>query len=402
MPVVRELINLFSFKEDKSSRDNAEKSFQKLAKTSAKIGLGMAAAFTGATAKIIPGIEKAQAEMNFFGVTTEKVEDQLSKRKPGSLFSIDELNQVSASLASLSVRSDQIKDSLSILKDITIARGFKLDLAEVSSLLQDVVKSGDISSLRDLGGISKAIAEQLKRTSFSEAFLKGTEEVRLDLVLDVLSGNRERIKKLAKEQSDTLTTQFERFKANFSDLVLSGAIEFQDTLKTSFEFTNDIMENLIKSGSLWSTLRNIFKEIKSLIEGVEDSWWGILLRGGSGEESFNSFLKNIGLAGLKEQKTFFSDLISDFGFGNNDAVRKEDTVKNLKTVQNNNDLQQVKINKIDPINVNVSGDINIRSNGANNRLDDKDSMDQIKKLIKNAFITSLQENGGTPSILPSQ
>lgn len=398
MPVVRELVNVFSFKQDKKSRDDAEKSFRNLAKTAGKVGLGLVAGITAATLKIVPSLEKARAEMFFFGRDVESVDDKLAKRKPGSLFSVDELTSVEASMASLSTRGDQLKKSMEFLQKITVARGFNKTLSENAELLTNIVKNFDVESVRELGGLSKELAEQLKKAVFSEAFQGATEEQRLEFLLGLLEGERDRLDRLGKMQLGNLTTEWEGLKAATSDLVLKNVESFGGLLAKSAKFSREIAENMLKSNIIFETFDKTIESIANQIVAMQNSWWGEWLRGGSSEEIINSFLNNVGLAGIEEQKKFFKDLFSS---DEKEKIIKQENIKSI-SAPTASDTPQIRINKIEPIEVNVSGDIRVTGDVKETTFNATEYNDKLGNMIKNALISNIQDKGGNPVILQGQ
>jgi len=376
--IIRELVNLISFKTDKQSVTKMNASFADVAKSAAKITAGFVTGMSAIGQKFYIDMESSISRAKFFGTQIDSIKKQLAEKKTGAIFSLKEMTQVKAGLSELAVSAEQLDEAMSFLKNITIAKGSKTSLKDTAMLLKEIIKSGDVDAIRKLGGITKELAEQLKRTSFSEAFKGGTEKYKMDAILKVLRANKDKIKKLADEQQNTLGVSLERMTTSMSDLSTKFGDRLAPSFKKAYDFTTAITDMLYKSEWLWDKIDSIIKamdsiDLKSWITNPQKETEKIV---GKVDSAIAPFVTPGSLLGG------YDEFLTDFGntirtganwLGGDFKPEKSLTEKyyGQETVPQN-------------IKIDVSGDIKINGNDQSSVLD-IDISNLIKKHISDIF-----------------
>jgi hypothetical protein len=424
MPVVRELVNLFTFKQDKAGLKESEKSFNSLAKTAAGIGAAMVAGVATATLKMVPAIEKARAEAEFFGKSIEPLDELLKNREVGGFYSVTQLANIRAELSKLSIGSKQAKEALEFLKDIRVARGFSVSLDDLAGTLKGALSddgSDIVSTLRELGGISVEYATLLSRNkAFGESFNKALPVERMRVILDVLRKNEDRIKGLAAKQENTLTAEIERFETSFSNISLKVGDTFKDTMIEALKTVNQIIEALMSSDSLWKSLESVSKLF------VDTSKWYQAVFGGEGVDAAGkAYAKNRGidLSGKTKDESVENEGKSSFDYSNiggeiksnikagRDA--KEDARNTFSrfremwydSVNSSRDSVQKTLGiqkmEVEPINVNINGSVEIKGQGpqSSGQGDFNSAKPQIIKLIKDVVAGEIGQAANRKGII---
>lgn len=273
MPIVRELINRVSFKVNPGDKANAEKAFLSIKNAASKVlkGIGL---ITAAGAKMFTEAESNRASVKFFSRTNEEAEKllQIVKEIQGEgIISERERLQAAAILSELIPEAEQLKDSLSILKDISIAQP-KLDFPQTVQLFAEFVKTGDIDSLRQLGAVGKDLAEQLSIANIDiEQSVKGQVN-RAELLTQELEKQKLRIRELANEQKNTLLFGVRQLATEASNFTLKFGEETSSAIGDVVKEITAMLNALNKSEGFWKTVRSTVEISRSSLKALKNTF----------------------------------------------------------------------------------------------------------------------------------
>lgn len=265
MPVVRELINRISFKPVPGDVENVQAKFLNI-KT---VGLGAITAITGAGNKLFADFQKDVQTVKFFSKTNEEAEallDTVEKIRGAETVSKRERAQAAAEFAKLSnINAKDIEGIIGLLERVAVAQP-ELDFPETIQTFVEFVKTGDISSLENLGAIGKELGEQLRLGNFSaEQTIKGQEN-RFQFVGNLLQKNRERINELAADFETTLPFALEKSSKAISD-IFSNLGQLTGPEMTDFvNSVTNVIRELNESKEFWEVVRGTLGLMKDILD----------------------------------------------------------------------------------------------------------------------------------------
>ena len=282
MPVVRELVNRISFKVNKGDLANVDSTFDKfkgkgkgLISFFGTIGGAIskaALAFAGfqlTATKLFVDFQKDTGASNFFARNKSeaeallKVVDEIQSKSETT--SRRESRQAAKTFSTLNIQRKQLEEIIPFIEKISIARP-DLDFTAVAESLKSVVKGGDIQELINLVPGIKQDLEILSKTSFGKPFGEVLEQQRIELVLESLRKNQDRLNELVAEQRTKIPFFIERVSKETSDFFLNFGENTAEPMKELLAAISATIKEINESDEFWEAVRTSAEATKEAIK----------------------------------------------------------------------------------------------------------------------------------------